>query len=607
MKRSLVFAVWLGFILVLSFSVASACTKGSADLNGDGNVDSVDSEVISSNYGRVECEFEGNNWCSCSDINQDGKVDLTDFSIFAQKYSSECIKYSADLNFDGNVDMADHGVFAGYYGDYQCSLTDDWCGCADINQDDIVDLADYVIFVRQYNSCGEGYILEGDKCVKQTCEQIGGDVCRISLDNADNLGDGICENYGCWKCEENYIWDGSSCICDEICEEICCDSNHVCLEKVGAEDVCVNKTCEQFGGDGCTSAPVPFTNSIFYPEGSDYCIEEEYLSNCVGCDEGYYWDGFSCIETCETAGGDACTSSPIPFANSVFYQAGNNYCNLAEHLSNCVGCDLYSLWDGAKCNKKICVEDSADLDFDEDVDLADYDLLNFSYARFDCDDFNNWCDCADINQNGEVNSVDFDIFYEQFQTNEVAQTDDEDTETNGNDGTSVGTDITTNCEDRGYYCMLNPSCQSVGGSVLGYDCVGSLVCCNRREKIQETCGQKDGEICDIEQECEGGMIVSSFDLGYGERCCVDGTCERKVYVSGCEQNHGNCRNLCNENEEETSYDCDGGNICCIKTVFLEQRDGYWKILSFVFLSLFAVAILVAIIIKKERKNNFPVN
>lgn len=46
------------------------------------------------------------------------------------------------------------------------------------------------------------------------------------------------------------------------------------------------------------------------------------------------------------------------------------------------------------------------LDYDNDVDLKDFAIFNSLLGRSDCNDLNNWCGNADINQNGEVDLPD---------------------------------------------------------------------------------------------------------------------------------------------------------------------------------------------------------
>ena len=43
--------------------------------------------------------------------------------------------------------------------------------------------------------------------VDANCKEIGGDYCGIYLDNANNLGDGICDYYGCWKCKDGFVFE----------------------------------------------------------------------------------------------------------------------------------------------------------------------------------------------------------------------------------------------------------------------------------------------------------------------------------------------------------------------------------------------------------------
>lgn len=143
------------------------------------------------------------------------------------------------------------------------------------------------------------------------------------------------------------------------------------------------------------------------------------------------------------------------------------------------------------------------------------------------------------------------------------------------------TESETICSDEGY-CLSRSKCDEAGGEELQeytHTCSGTEVCCDSEEKEEETCeelaGEQESEICDEyngEYCSEGEEISSASDLGYGEICCIGGSCEAEEEPdepeeADCEENGGECRaGDCEENEyEETSRTCEGDDICCMSS------------------------------------------
>ena len=165
---------------------------------------------------------------------------------------------------------------------------------------------------------------------------------------------------------------------------------------------------------------------------------------------------------------------------------------------------------------------------------------------------------------------------------------------NGDDENGEEDEI--DCEDAGYYCISSISCQEAGGNELDYSCAGMFVCCDK-EQVIETCSEQGGEICNSNENCIGGTSMDTFDLDYGETCCIGGRCEEPEEEADCEDNFGTCREECEENEEESfDYACDSWDICCMEKTIEDDPKNYlwvWILLGLIFL------IVVGIIFKDK--------
>jgi hypothetical protein len=129
------------------------------------------------------------------------------------------------------------------------------------------------------------------------------------------------------------------------------------------------------------------------------------------------------------------------------------------------------------------------------------------------------------------------------------------------------------CEIDGHgYCMSSMSCQESGGielSSYSSSCSGVNICCDM-EKLLDTCEEMGGEVCGFSEECSTSTI-EALDTS---ECCL-GYCEEPVQESECELNGGACKNECSEDEEELSYSCDYGDLCCVEKTTPEAS--YWWI------------------------------
>lgn len=131
----------------------------------------------------------------------------------------------------------------------------------------------------------------------------------------------------------------------------------------------------------------------------------------------------------------------------------------------------------------------------------------------------------------------------------------------------------SDCESSGYYCMSEISCE---GNLLGsYRCPGVLKCCDALKPIQP-CADQNGDVCNSNQKCVGGLVVTASDTTSGESCCVGGTCDILALEEECVSFGGTCKPFgCEAGEKEATYACDFGYPCCEAGGPVERS--YWWI------------------------------
>jgi hypothetical protein len=159
------------------------------------------------------------------------------------------------------------------------------------------------------------------------------------------------------------------------------------------------------------------------------------------------------------------------------------------------------------------------------------------------------------------------------------------------------------CEDSGYYCMSEINC--IGNILKQYDCAGTFKCCDT-PKSSNTCVEQGGEVCTSGQTCSGDTIDAD-DLSLGEVCCTGGICEAQEQKTECEIYGGECGYSCGDNQEESSYECNGNYICCIEKTGGESwlkslfSGGAWLIWLLAVLIILAV---FGIIFRNKLKSYF---
>lgn len=156
----------------------------------------------------------------------------------------------------------------------------------------------------------------------------------------------------------------------------------------------------------------------------------------------------------------------------------------------------------------------------------------------------------------------------------------------GTGGINTGDD----CLDAGYFCMSGANC---GGEILSaFDCSGFDKCCSKEEQL-ETCEELSGEICNSNQQCSGGTSENTFDLDYGQTCCIEGACETKSSEEfTCTSSGGICRiDGCDSNEESSFDTCEFGDTCCVpKTSQSSSLLWLWILILLVLIALVSIGI-----------------
>lgn len=171
----------------------------------------------------------------------------------------------------------------------------------------------------------------------------------------------------------------------------------------------------------------------------------------------------------------------------------------------------------------------------------------------------------------------------------------------GDDGEVIPSTEDESCTEAGYFCMAGISC---GGSALDqYDCDGYNSCCSQEQDI-ETCSSLNGDICNSNQQCAGGTSESTFDLDYGQTCCVEGACEEKAAIEEytCSSSGGTCRIEGCETGEESSFEtCEFGDTCCVAETGTKDANYLWL---WILVFLILIASVAIGIVKRDKLREY---
>ena len=155
------------------------------------------------------------------------------------------------------------------------------------------------------------------------------------------------------------------------------------------------------------------------------------------------------------------------------------------------------------------------------------------------------------------------------------------------------------CEEFNYYCTEDEqTCLDAGGDILdNYQCDSwsKPKCCSVNTG-EETCAEKDGVVCQADEDCSGNFGTAS-DTSY---CCLNGICTAAASdITECENAGYSCKTNCGDDEEEKAAytgSCPGLEKCC-GTVAKEGRSLWWIWL----LVLLIILLVLAIIFRNQLK------
>jgi hypothetical protein len=147
------------------------------------------------------------------------------------------------------------------------------------------------------------------------------------------------------------------------------------------------------------------------------------------------------------------------------------------------------------------------------------------------------------------------------------------------------------CEEEGYYCTLLGECASED-KLEGFACSLSETCCEF-EPIDDTCFEKGGMVCEVDEECSMSL-VSSLDES---DCCLE-DCDIPVDEDYCTDVPGyTCESSCSDNQNEiSSYICEYGDSCCVDKP--KEKKSIWLI---VLLIILIILVVLAIIFRNQLK------
>jgi hypothetical protein len=152
------------------------------------------------------------------------------------------------------------------------------------------------------------------------------------------------------------------------------------------------------------------------------------------------------------------------------------------------------------------------------------------------------------------------------------------------------------CELSGLYCESNFACLDGGGTIdYSFDCpIHGEVCCSVNV-VGQTCTEKGGEICSVNEDCTTSPVPSADGS-----CCL-GTCEEIAVVEDtCADSGGVCRTSCFSDEEEIAETCPiSGDYCCgTSSGPSPDPDGFPWI--WVLLLLILIVLVVIGIVKRDK-------
>ncbi|MFA5856202.1 MAG: hypothetical protein WC867_02520 [Candidatus Pacearchaeota archaeon] len=152
------------------------------------------------------------------------------------------------------------------------------------------------------------------------------------------------------------------------------------------------------------------------------------------------------------------------------------------------------------------------------------------------------------------------------------------------------------CRDSGFYCVSSTECKIID-QLANYDCSGGYVCCNS-EPDKETCEEKEGFICNDDEECSGSTVPSQDSTS----CCI-GACQLVEDENDCDIAGGTCRTSCLDSEQDkgTSYSsaCSFQEFCCEKKPVDTSKNYKWLLI--LLLAILIILVILAIVFRNQLK------
>lgn len=149
------------------------------------------------------------------------------------------------------------------------------------------------------------------------------------------------------------------------------------------------------------------------------------------------------------------------------------------------------------------------------------------------------------------------------------------------------------CEDFSNYCVPLGKCD-LANTINNFYCSSSTEICCKTQFEEPTCLEKQGIVCNSEQECNGNLVASSDT----NECCV-GDCVVIERINDCENAENYCKDSCSESEEEKleySNSCEFGQKCCARKP--PEKTNYLLIILLIILILL---VTLAIIFRNQLK------
>jgi len=151
----------------------------------------------------------------------------------------------------------------------------------------------------------------------------------------------------------------------------------------------------------------------------------------------------------------------------------------------------------------------------------------------------------------------------------------------------------SDCTSYNYFCVPYGEC-SDNDKLDNFYCSALSETCCQVQPIELSCDEKQGIVCNIDEECTGSEVIAG-DTNY---CCLD-SCIVIEEENQCEELSYICKSECNGEEQEMisySDDCEFGDVCCGAE---EKKQTNWLLI--IFLIILIILVILAIIFRNQLK------